>query len=385
MPSRNLSSVSLGAALAMLVLPMMALPTAAARPEQIAAELSGLEAVGPVALPLPDPAAHQRALGMLPDTGLLLIPESTNDRVMAFDPATGDLVDPDFIPADPDNLSTPIHAILSSDGASILVSDQIDDVVQQYDLAGTYVGVFAPAGGGDPAILDNIRGISLRPNGNLLVTVGGGANDDAVAEFDTGGNFLGNFVANGAAGLDSPFDVFEVQVTALTAGDFVVGGITSDAIHQFDPSGSPLADFAPLDTFPEQLYQAPSGNLLVGNFSGSQEGVVELDPTGAVVGVYDPASLGGYRGAYELPNGNILTTNGGGVHEIDRSGNLVETKIAGVSARFIEAVGGAAPDVVPVVEVPTLSTWGLLTMFLALLSLGIFALRRLSQGEEGRG
>ena len=63
---------------------------------------------------------------------------------------------------------------------------------------------------------------------------------------------------------------------------------------------------------------------------------MEFTPAGGVVGIYDPASLGGYRGVYELPNGNLLVTNGAGVHEIDRSGNLVETKISGVSGRFIE-------------------------------------------------
>ena len=135
--------------------------------------------------PIPRPVLQ--ALGTLPETGLLLIPESTNDRVMAFDPVTGDLIDADFIPADPDNLSTPIHAILSADGTSILVSDQIDDVVQEYDITdGSYIGVFAPAGGVDNGILDNIRGIALDPNnGNLLVSVASGANADAIAEFDT--------------------------------------------------------------------------------------------------------------------------------------------------------------------------------------------------------
>ena len=47
----------------------------------------------------------------------------------------------------------------------ILVSDQVKDVVQEYDLEGNYLGVFAPAGGVDNAILDNIRGIALAPNG----------------------------------------------------------------------------------------------------------------------------------------------------------------------------------------------------------------------------
>lgn len=272
-----------------------------------------------------------------PGVTVLLIPESTNDRVMAFDPTTGDLIDADFIPADVTNLSTPIHAILSSTGDSILVSDQLDDVVQEYAADGTYVGIFAPAGGVDTTILDNVRGMSLRANGNLLVTVGGGANDDAVAEFDTSGNSIGNFVSNGSGGLNSPFDI-------LLGAEALVGGITSDAIHRYNlGTGAYIADLSAVDTFPEQLAFAGNGNLLIANFSGSQEGIVELLPDGTLVGVYDPPSLGGYRGVYELPNGNLLVTNGGGVHEIDRLGNLVETKIAGVSARFIELVQGLVP------------------------------------------
>ncbi|GAB4199504.1 MAG: hypothetical protein Tsb002_35120 [Wenzhouxiangellaceae bacterium] len=342
---------------------------------QIEREISGFEPEGPIGVrpgttprvPTPSPV-----LGMLPTTGLLLIPESTNDRVMAFDPMTGNLLDADFIAADPDNLSTPIHAILGPDGASILVSDQIDDVVQQYALDGTYLGIFAPAGGVDTTILDNVRGISLDPaNGNLLVSVGGGANDDAIAEFDTAGNSLGNRVANGAGGLDSPFDVL------FFGNEIFSGGITSDAIHTYALNGTYIDDFSPINTFPEQLAPSASGGLLVANFSGTEEGVVEYDAAGNQIGIYNPASLGGYRGVYELPNGNILTTNGGGVHEIDRSGNLVETKITGVSARFIEFVtsGVVLP---PPAEVPTLNTTAMALMILSLFAAALFFRRRLN-------
>jgi len=263
--------------------------------------------------------------------GLLLIPESTNDRVMAFDPATGNLIDADFIPADPTNLSTPICAILNHDGTQVLVADQIDDVVQAYNLAtGAYIGVFAPAGGVNTAILDNIRGISLRSNGNLLVTVGGGANADAVAEFDTAGNYLGNFVANGSGGLASPFDVH-----ILT--EATVGGITSDIIHRYNvTTGAYIADLIAINNFPEQINLAANDNFLIANFGGTQEGIVEVQPDGTLVGVYNEPTLGGYRGVWELPNGNLLVTNGSGVHEMTRANTLVETKIAGVSARFIE-------------------------------------------------
>jgi uncharacterized repeat protein (TIGR01451 family) len=306
----------------------------------VADEAAGRESVTPQVTE-PDPVARALARGMM-QTGVLLIPESTNDRVMAFDPTTGDLVDPDFIPADPTNLSTPIHAVLSADGTLVLVSDQLEDVVQSYDVGtGAYVGVFAPAGGANTAILDNIRGIAVRQSdGHLLVSVGSGTNADAIAEFDTSGNHVGNFVANGAGGLDSPFDV-----TAFGA-DWLVAGINSDMIHRYDAGGAAQPNFAPIDGFPEQVFVTGSGNVLVGNFTGTQEGVVEFDPTGTLVGVYNPASIGGNRGAYELGNGNILTTNGSGVHEIDRSGNLVATKISGVSSRFIELVtqGGSEAD-----------------------------------------
>ncbi len=342
----------------------------AATPQAIEAERTGQEDVTPGVLPTPDPAARAAARGMMPINGLLLIPESTNDRVMAFDPDTGDLIDPDFIPADPDNLSTPIQAILSADGQSFLVSDQLDDVVQQYDLDGNYIGVFAPAGGVDTAILDNIRGITLDPNnGHLLVSVGSGSNADSIAEFDTSGNYLGNRVANGAGGLDSPFDVF------VDGSEIQVPGITSDAVHTYQLNGTYISDLSAIDNFPEQIAPSATGGYLIGNFSGAQEGVVELDGSGGLIGVYDPASLGGYRGAYELPNGNILTTNGGGVHEIDRTGALVETKISGVSARFITRIQGG-PDVPPEAQpVSTLGVSGLTLMILTLLGLGLIAVR----------
>lgn len=280
----------------------------------------------------PDPTARQQALARLSTDGLLFIPDSTNDRIMTFDPVTGDLIDPDFLILNPDETGTPIHAIMGP-SSNILVSDQIRDVVYNYDLlSGDYLGIFAPAGGVDTSILDNIRGIALRPNGNLLVSVGGGANADAIAEFDTGGNYLGNFVANGSGNLVSPFDVYGREGV-----DWLVAGITSDAIHRYDyNTGDYLDDLTPINTFPEQICEAANGNVLVANFSGTQ-GVYEFTASGDLVDIYNPTQIGGYRGVYELGNGNILTTTGGGVFEIDRNQNLVDTKIE-AQARFIEFV-----------------------------------------------
>lgn len=289
----------------------------------------------------PPAAAADRPAARAPRAvNLLLIPDSTADRIMAFDPVTGNLVGADFVPANNPNLQTPKDAFAHSGNASVLVVDQISDLVQRYDGGtGAYLGLFAPAGGVNLAVLDNATGGTYRPNGNLLVCVQSGTNANSVAEFDgTTGAYLGNFIGNGSGGLAGPFDVH------FRAADVLVSSINTDQILRYDRnSGAFLGVFASINNFPQQIAEAGNGNVLVANFGGTQQGVVELDPAGNLVGVYNPPGAGGNRGVYELPNGNILTTNGTGVYEISRAGALVSTKITGVSAQYVELVQGLTP------------------------------------------
>ncbi len=274
----------------------------------------------------------ERQLRDIPDGGLVLIPESSNERVMAFDPVTGDLVDANFVPSDPTNLSTPIAAALHPDGNSILVSDQIQDGLIQYDLDGNHLGWFAPSGGVNNNILDNVRGWDLKADGTILVTSASGANADAIAEFDDNGDYLGNFIEPNATIMDSPFCI----VYREAEDDYLVSASSSGAIHRYDNQGTYLNNLVPSINFPQQIHILPNGNFLVAGFS-NPSGVYEYDSDGTQVGFYNPVT--GLRGVYELGNGNILTTNGSGVHEINRQGALVETKISGVSARHIYFVG----------------------------------------------
>lgn len=329
-PSRRVTAIALTATLAA--------GAAAASDDRLAREISGEE---------PDArsgARLERTFVIEGAVDLLLVPDSTSDAVMAFDPMTGDLVDAAFIPADPDNLSTPIQAILSAGGDSILVSDQIDDVVQEYDLAGNYMGIFAPAGGVDLTILNNIRGISLRENGNLLVAVSSGDNADSIAEFDPAGIYLGNFVANGDGGLDGPWAV-HLDGALYSTGD------GSDALHEFDLAGAYVGDLDAINNFPEQVSTGHNGNLFVADFLGTDEDVVEVTKGGTRVGVYDIAEIDGARGVYPLDNGNYLVTDGSGVYEVELpSATLVATEIADVSGRFVSRVtigggGGLALDI----------------------------------------
>jgi len=270
----------------------------------------------------PDQAV--RAMDAIPSGGLLLIPDSKNDRIMAFSPITGNLIDANFI-SPHDTLKTPKEVKLSGNGQHLLVSDQLQHVVFKFNLNGIFQGVFAPAGGPNTSVMDNIRGLEIRPNGNLLVSVADGPNASTVIEFNTSGGFIGQFMT----GLLSPFDVL------LRNSNYLVSDIHADKVARFGLDGSGLGDFAFVNTFPEQIFRCSSGNVLVGNFSGTQMGVLEFSSTGTFIGNYLPPGLSNFRGVYELPNGNILTTTPTGVYEIDRTGNIIDTKISNVSAQYI--------------------------------------------------
>jgi hypothetical protein len=288
----------------------------------------------PAQLPQRDASAQASVKAHLAGGGsILLIPDSTTDRVMAFDPQNGEPLDLDFVPADTTNLETPINAILTPDGLSVLVSDQIEDDVLEYDLDGNFVGIYA---GNNTAQLDNILGINFRENGNLLVSVTGGANQDTVAEFDTNGGYLGNFITVGAGGLDGPFDVYPRAGT-----DWLVSSINppTEAVLRYNyTTGAFIANLNTVNNFAEQVTTAANGDVLVANFGGTQEGIVRFTSGGTLVGVIDPVTGGGYRGVYELGNGNLLVTTGTGVHEVTSAGVFVESEVTDVSARFIEEV-----------------------------------------------
>ncbi len=258
----------------------------------------------------------------------LLIPDWTADAVLLLDAVTGDLLNQSFI-VDPTNLSSPKQAKLAPQGF-ISVSDQIDDAVQSYDTLGSFLGLFAPAGGVNNAILDNIRGHNYRPNGNLVVTVGGGGNQNAIAEFDNAGNYLGQFISTGSGGLNSPFDI------VFRSNDVLVDGSSSNRVHRYDLNGNYLNDFVSSGlAFPQQLHLEANGNVAVAGFS-PPSALYVYDSLGTLLSSYNVVT--GLRGGYKLPNGNYIVTNGSGVHEITTSNTLVRTIVAGVSAQYVDFV-----------------------------------------------
>ncbi len=252
-------------------------------------------------------------------------PESTNDAVMSFNYNDGSLISAAFIPGGNPNLSTPIEALLTPN-ATILVSDQLTDNIVEFDTLGAFIRVLF---GGNTAILDNCRGITLRSGTNtVLATPSSGTNQDAIAEFDLNtGNYLGNFIAPNAAQMDGPWDII------FRSTDCLVSAQASNNIVRYDLSGNYLGVFVPSIPFPEQINTTLSSNIIVGNFS-SPSGLYIYDSNGNQLNYF--STVTGLRGCIQLGNGNFMVTNGTGVYVLDQnSGALLATPISGISGRSL--------------------------------------------------
>ncbi len=258
---------------------------------------------------------------------LLLVPCWTYDRVMAFDYETGNLVDTAFIPTDAPRLQSPKHAIQKSIN-EILVSDQVSDAVQLYDTIGAFVKTFAPAGGVNNSILDNIRGIAFRPNRNLLVTNASGTAANRIQEFDSSGNFIGSFISSNVS---SPFCI-------LYRGDDILVSNSSGTykILRFNLDGNFIAPFTTTTlNFVQQIIKNPDGTIVACEFSGTGTGLKIFDSTGLLITTLTGAT--GNRGVFRLPNGNYLTTNSSGIFEVDdTTGGLVRSIYVGGSLQYID-------------------------------------------------
>ncbi len=256
----------------------------------------------------------------------LVIGDSSNDRIMTFDPFDGSLIDPDFIvdaDGSPYDFATPKDAI--NVGNEIWVADQIADAVYRFDLSGGFIDAITTG-------LDNIRGMAF-VNGTVYVSNSGTDNDapgDAVVMFDTAGNNLGSFaVGNGG----DPFDVFAYN------GELLISDIANEAIQRHDLAGNFLGTFHDSDgvsgiDFPQQL-ASRGDNVLAAGFS-PPAGLYEYDDAGNQIAFYD--AVDDLRGVFVLGNGNILVTNTSGVWALDPDTDTATLIVGGVSAQFINLV-----------------------------------------------
>lgn len=258
----------------------------------------------------------------------LMVPDSTNDRVMLFSSFDGSLINDNFIDMVPQGASTPINSVQV--GQEIWVSDQVADSIFRYSLDGsTHLGTIS---GG----MDNIRGFEVVGNTAYVSNsgTGNGAPGDGVVTIDVPSATINGFFVTGDTGAGDPFDVLSYF------GNLLINDISGEDIDVFSNGGAFQSVFVESDgvsgiDFPEQMTATSLGNILVGGFS-SPAGIYEFDGSGTLLNYYDVGTA--VRGVHELGNGNIMFTDGSGVHVLDPNTGLITTSIDGVSARFIECV-----------------------------------------------
>lgn len=254
---------------------------------------------------------------------VVIMPDSTNNRLVHFSPEDGSVLNPNVFPLAG---GTTVHAMPVGD--EIWVSEQIGDRVSRWSRDGTLLGQIGTAG------LDNIRGMGLI-NGVVYVTNAGTANGApgaALVMFGVDGSPLGFFTTPNAS---SPFAVFEHQ------GAILIGSANAnDDIHRYSYNGTPLGTFHNSTSlnFVEQMAYASDGNILAAGFSSNN--VVKLDAnSGAILSSF---SASGARGVFQLRNGNILWTNASGAHVYNPTTNT-STQVYTGGGRFLHLMSISEP------------------------------------------
>ena len=237
--------------------------------------------------------------------GGLLIPESTDDRILLL-AENGTVINPNFLdiatPAAAAGVSaTPIEAL--DVGEEIWVSDQVADRIWRFSQTGAFLGDLLADE------VDNIRGMEVVGD-TLYVAQGGSVSwPVGVLTVDIPTQTITGSFARSIPDDTSYYDVFafgdELLVTNSDSGN--------DAIERFSLDGTFLGFLAQSDgvadfDFLQQLSVRANGNLIGGGFS-VPSGVFEFQPDGTSLGIVAGLDRGP-RGVWELPNGEILWTNG---------------------------------------------------------------------------
>jgi hypothetical protein len=251
---------------------------------------------------------------------------STTDTLAAFSPVDGSLITSSLFPL---ANTTMVSAIEVND--EIWISEQVTDRITRYDMTGTILGTIGPtlAGSG----FDNIRGIGY-VNGLVYVTNfqnANGATANSVVILDASGNHISTFPVAGLA--TNPFAVIGHQ------GDILVTGFSNTQdVYRFTALGVPISTFhdSTIVNPAHGLSPAIDGNVWCASFT--DDWLVKLDATtGAIL----QQIVGGSttRGVYQVANGNLLWTDGAGVHLYDMVSATSSLLLAG-NSYHLNLVGG---------------------------------------------
>jgi hypothetical protein len=245
---------------------------------------------------------------------VLLIPDTSADKIWAFNAFDGALISNNFIPSD-GRMKQVIQLAQTPQGTFLLAdvgNDQgcsADDAVREYSSCGQYIRTLAGPSDG----VCNPEGICIAYGKVWFIRLYDGANEttpgvNAIWSMNYDGSGLTQVCASPSFG--KTWSLFPYN------GGFLVGDILDNNL-EFAPLS--CATSAPFYTFgqgggvmrqPQQINSLADGSVVAMFFSsssGSSPGVYFFSPTGEFQGQFaTPAS----RGVHPLGNGEILCSGG---------------------------------------------------------------------------
>ncbi len=309
--------------------------------------------------------------------GTILVTSGMDDRVVAFDPATGAYAG-DFVTAGSGGLDFPTGMTYTPDGTFLLVcSRNTNSVLGYFSSTGGFLAQFVPTGSGG---LVQPFGLVFGPNGNLFVT----SSDNQVLEFDgSGGGFIGRFVkSEDNGGLDSPRGLlFKPDGNLLVASylsDSVLeySGATGAFLGKFNHGGTEVALTMDL---PWGLRLGPNGNLFVSRSgagatsapgSGPGPGTERLHLNTTRIFEFDVAG-GNFIRSYVLGNDSLLQVPTGldfaPGSDVDCNVNAVPDSCDITAGTSLDNDNDGVPDECQPELIPAVSQWGMLVMAMLML------------------
>ncbi len=260
-------------------------------------------------------------------------------KVILFDAQDGTLMDDSFIILTSLNPGTVKQIIRVQD--ELWISDQTMDKVYRLDLAGNLLGAIGESGG-----MDNIRGMGIINDEVWLANAGtnNGAPGYAVIQIDFDGEITGNFPVESSPWTFLPYAGDHALISFSDAGSY------PSQIGEYDLGGTFLNSWnVPGEIkFIQQITGMADGNYLASSFSnatgGYASGVHKYDSEGNYLETIGGTSGGGVRGCWELGNGNVMWTNGQGVHIADVAAGT-STLVYDGSFQLLQKISFAPPPI----------------------------------------
>ncbi len=254
---------------------------------------------------------------------LLLIPDTGTDRICAFSPADGSVVNLNFIPKD--GRMKQVAKVVQTPWNTLLMTDFEANSIWEYGFDGQYIGTFVSTAALGfpvaPGVSRGVQGLCIAYGKVWFifndVTGTGADNRNAIwsVEFD-GSNPHAVCTAIDHPELGQPRDITPYNGGFLVTDSGNPNNASDDLEFttldwQFQTPAfynSTAAGASDLFQFPQQVSVAPDGRVLVACFSNAA-GVHEIDPTTHSLWRYRSAA-NALRGVCALDSGDWLVTGG---------------------------------------------------------------------------